>query len=110
MTTAPGLDAPPPQLPEPVHDPACGQHRDSAGRPRTGWVRVNIAGQPATWYCSLPCAAAGLTALAEPASTVARPDVGNCPTCAARHDIGHRCRSCGHVPAMSGYHWRGGRR
>lgn len=80
-------------------EPRCGHPQTSAGHPRKGWVRVNIAGSPpARWYCSTACAAAALDGRATAELTGIRTDVGACPTCATRHDLGHRCRSCGHTP------------
>lgn len=80
-------------------EPRCGHPQTSAGHPRNGWIRISIAGSPpAHWYCSLACAATALAGRAEAEISGVRTDVGACPACVTRHDIGHLCRSCGHTP------------
>lgn len=89
------------------HHPQCGLPATSiAGRVPNGFVRVQIAGATApTWFCGVSCAVEALTGDAP----TLRADVAVCPACITRHDIGHVCRSCGHVATVSGYRWRAGR-
>lgn len=42
-------------------DPRCGRPQEGPGHPRSGWIRLHVAGSPDkdTWWCSRRCIGAG---------------------------------------------------
>ena len=90
-----------------IHPDLCGQPRNKTGKAPKGWVKANVSGQPAAWYCGPDCAYQALTGRRAPAQpapvtppTGARHDVADCPLCVNRHDRQHRCGVCNTQPQI----------